>query len=607
MFIRATTQRDKKNLREYKTHRLVESYRNQSGKVRQKTLLNLGVNFNFPKEQWKILADRIEEILSGQMTILNLQQEIEQEAQRIAKILTKRHADIYTKNSTNNIEKKQDIQSVDVNSLEHKDVRKVGCEHIAYHAAKQLHLIDILKSQNFNAKQINTALGTIIARLVTPGSELHTHRYLTEHSALDELMGVDLSKLPLKNLYKISDQLLKNKTAIETALYQREKNLFNLEEIVTLYDITNTYFEGNCLKNDKAQRGRSKEKRNDCLLVALGMVLDASGFPKKTSVFPGNISEPKTMEDMLKGLNAKKNATIVMDAGFATEENIEWLKVNQYKYIVVSRKKNKIAPDNVDSVIVKKDRNNVVSASLVENTTTDELELYCHSTAKQEKTIQMVSKLSEKYEAELKKLASGLQKKGGTKKYSKVIEKLGRLKEKYKKIGKFYDVQIASDKENTAATKITWIKNSCPEGSNDFGTYCLRTNRKNLDAITFWEIYTTLTDLESAFRSLKSELGMRPIYHQKTGRVDGHIFISILAYHLLHTIRYQLKNQQINSSWQTIRQVLQTQCRITSILKLKDNRTILIRKSNSPDTHQAAIYSALGIDSHPGFTEKTYT
>ena len=139
------------------------------------------------------------------------------------------------------------------------------------------------------------------------------------------------------------------------------------------------------------------------------------------------------------------------------------------------------------------------------------------------------------------------------------------------------------------------------------GTYCLRTNKKNVDEKTFWKIYTMLTDLEAAFRSLKSELGMRPVYHQKEARVDGHLFISIIAYHVLHTIRYQLKEHGINESWQTLRKLLQTQCRMTSTLQLQDGKTVKIRKTSSPDINQALSYKALGIDTHPGKTEKTYS
>ena len=284
MFIRASSQVDKKTKarKSYTTFRLVETYRNQDGKVRQRTLINLGCHFDFPKEQWKLIADRVEEICRGQQTLIPLEQAVEKEAGRIAKLITKKCSEPDKEKTTSATTSIRDLQTVDINSLSHDDVRKIGCEHVGYHAIKQLRIEEILRSLGLNQKQIEIAIGTIIARLAHPGSELNSHLYLSEHSAIDELLGTDFSDLKIHRLYKISDQLLENKEEIEKALYQREKDLFNLTEVVTLYDITNTYFEGRCLSNQKAQYGRSKEKRNDCCLVSLGMVLDSSGFPKKS-------------------------------------------------------------------------------------------------------------------------------------------------------------------------------------------------------------------------------------------------------------------------------------------------------------------------------------
>jgi transposase len=605
MYIRASSQVDKKTKQSYTTYRLVESYRNQEGKVRQRTLINLGCHFNFPKKSWKLIADRVEDICRGQHAFIPVEKEIEKEAQRIAKLVTKKFSTAQTELATK-ANNSRDLQTVDVNSLEHNDIRRIGCEHVGYHAVKQLHLEDTLRSLSLNQKQIETAIGSIIGRLAHPGSELSTYCYLTEQSALDELLGTDFSNLHLKRLYRVSDILLSNKEAIEAALYRREKDLFNLNEIVTLYDITNTYFEGRCLSNPKAQYGHSKEKRNDCCLVSLGMVLDSSGFPKKSKIFPGNVSEPKTIEKMLSSLGSSSNATIVMDAGFASEENIAWLKESKYEYIVVSRKRSLMLPENADTVIVKESTNNLVQVSLVKNEVTDELELYCHSQAKEQKTKQMVSKFCSRYECELQKLAEGLTKKGHAKKYEKIVEKLGRLKERYSKVGKLYNVTVKADKKGKNAIEITWVKNDNLEQGNSPGIYCLRTNRKDLDENTFWEIYTMLTELEAAFRSLKSELGFRPVYHHKEKRVDGHLFISIIAYHILHTIRYQLKTHGINASWKTIRDLLSTQCRITSTMQLENGKVVKIRKTSSPDTNQLMIYKALNISTHPVKTGKTY-
>lgn len=608
MYIRIVTQKNKNTGAVYATHRLVESYRNAQGKVRQHVLLNLGCQFDLPKDQWKLLADRIEEIRQGQQALIQLESFFEKEAQRIAKLVIQKFSEtpVVEKNKKQTT-KPTDYQTVNVNSIYHQHVRKIGAEYLGFHAAKQLNLDKILLDIGFNQKQIHLALGNIIGRLVRPGSELNTHRYLSEQSALDELLDTDFSNLSLNNFYQIADLIFKNKKTIEKALYQREKDLFNFEETITLYDLTNTYFEGRCLSNSKAHYGRSKEKRSDCPLVALGMVLDASGFPKKSEIFPGNVSEPKTLQQMLETLGENRNATIVMDAGIATEENLTWLRSIDRRYIVVSRKRNLVMPEDKERVITKEDKNNLVQVSLVDNTETNELELYCHSTAKEAKTKQMISKAIARYETELQKVKEGLHKKGCTKKHEKVLEKIGRLKQKYKKVGKLYDVSVIADQQNENTINITWERKEDESGySKKMGIYCLRTNQKDLDEETIWKTYTMLTELEAAFCSLKSELGFRPIYHQKENRIDAHLFISIIAYHILHTIRYQLKEKGIHSSWQTLREVMDTQCRITTTLQLKNDKTVQIRKTSSPDTNQMKIYAALDIDTHPGQTETAY-
>jgi transposase len=589
---------------------LVETYRNAEGKVRQQALLNLGNHFDVPKEQWKLLADRIEEIRQGQQSLLALDTSLEKESQRIAKLLIQKFSRNESSGSSslkkNSPPPVSDYQTVDVNSLEHQQIRKIGAEHVGYSAAKQLNLEQVLAQSGFNPKQIKVALGSIIGRLVHPGSELNTHRYLTEHSALDELLETDFSNLPLKLLYQISDSLLKYKTVIEEALYCREKDLFQLEEVVTLYDLTNTYFEGKAAGHPKAKRGRSKEKRSDCRLITLGMVLDSSGFPKRSEVFAGNVSEPSTLQKMLEKLTGQNKPTLVMDAGIATKENLKWLNESSYQYIVVSRGKNLTMPEGKEKVLVKESASNTVQVALVKNEMTNEFELYCHSTAKEAKSTQMVSQAMARYEMELKKLAEGLHKKRGTKECKKVLGRLGRLKEKYKKVGYLYEVTVTTDEQKEKVIDLVWTK--CEEAIQEKqrGIYCLKTNRTDLDANTFWKIYTMLTDLESAFRSLKSELGLRPIYHQKENRIDGHLFISVLAYHLLHVIRYQLKGQGIHANWQTLRELLSTQCRITTTARLKNGKVLQIRKTSSPDVNQSEIYKALNIATHPGKTEKVY-
>lgn len=172
-------------------------------------------------------------------------------------------------------------------------MRYIGNEHLIYETTCQLGLPEILETAGFSNKQANIAIASIVVRLVVPGSELSTHRYLTQESALEEIIGTEFSDLDLRQLYLASDRLLQHKNIIETSLYAREKELFGLDEVITLFDI-NTYFEGYPQHNG-ANKGRSKEKRSDCEIISLGLLLDSSGFPKKSKILPGNISEPSTV------------------------------------------------------------------------------------------------------------------------------------------------------------------------------------------------------------------------------------------------------------------------------------------------------------------------
>jgi transposase len=601
MFIRKVTQKNSDTKKIYNTYRLVEGYRNSQGKVRQQLILNLGANFSIPKKDWKLLADRIEELLSGQESLLTLERMLEKQAQNYAKLARHKYAGLNESRvqPKTSAPDQPDYHSVDVNSLEHCEVRHIGAEALGVQAAAQLKLEPLLKKLGFNPKKCHLAMASIIGRLVSPGSETSTHHYLTDQSALDELLGTSFSDLSHKNFYKIADDLLKHKTEIETALFKREKTLFSLNQIITLYDITNTYFEGRALQNIKAQHGRSKEKRSDCPLVSMGLVLDSSGFPQKSEIFPGNVSEPKTLAQMLEQLEAKKDATIVMDAGFASEENVLWLQENNYHYIVVSRQATPILDDNAEKVLVKEARNNKVEATLIRYDDKQEVVLYCHSQAKEEKSRLMQTKAESRFEEELQKLLSGLSKKTGTKKPDKINERIGRLKERHKRIASRYTIDVTA--ENNKVIHISWAKKST---ENKLGVYCLRSNRLDLGEKELWKLYTTLTEVEAAFRSLKTELGFRPVYHQKDKRVDAHLFISLLAYHLLHTIRYQLKLHNIDSSWQTLRQLFDTQMRITSTMVLENGKTLSIRKTTKATPEQLVVYQALGIDSKPGKTEK---
>ena len=382
--------------------------------------------------------------------------------------------------------------------------------------------------------------------------------------------------------------------------------MFSLEETVTLYDLTNTYFEGQADANPKAQHGRSKEKRTDCPLVTLGLVLDGSGFVRRSKTFAGNVSEGKTLEVMLQGLQAPAKALVIMDAGIATQENIDWLIENKYRYLVV-RRGGEREFDETQAVETKTAGGETVRLHKKLSEDGKEIELHCHSKGREEKEEAMHKKFCDAFEAGLKKIADGLapDKLRSEKRLDKLQERIGRLKQKSAGVSQHYQITLTPDEQGKKATALTW-KKELKQGTmaTHPGVYCLRTNELNWDEQKLWQTYATLTDIESVFRSLKSELGLRPVFHQKEGRTDGHLFITVLAYQCVQVIRKRLKESGINDSWATLRKTLQVQQRMTTSMRTKDERMIHVRKSTKAEPQLMRIYETLGIDAVPGSTKK---
>jgi transposase len=593
MFIRKVFHTDTKNNKVYHTFKLIESVRTERG-PRQRMILNLGADFTVPEKKWKDLANRIEEIITGQNPLFACPEEIEEFAIRYAKNIIAYHGKEEKKEPS-------DYQRVDIDTVDHHTVRSVGAEHVIYETMKTLGLPDLFASLGFTAPALNTAIGVIAARLIAPSSERATHIWLQNASAVDDLLNTDFTALSQDRVYKVSDMLLQNKQNIEGHLRSREVSLFDLTEKIILYDLTNTFFEGSGKYNDKARFGVSKEKRSDCPLVTLGLVLDADGFPKRTEVFSGDVSEPGTLEGVVASLSSPLLQTvplIVIDAGIATEENILWLKERRYDYIVVSRRKNN---NNVppEMVTVREDNRRLIRAVRIH--TADEVTLLCHSTDKEIKETGIQNRFERRFEEGLNRIHTALDKKHGTKRYEKVIEKIGRLKERYKRIARRYEVTVTKN-DHDMATAVTWQRKKV---ENHPGVYALRSNRLDFTEQQFFDIFSMLTDIEDAFRSMKSELGLRPVYHQKEHRTDGHLFITVLAYHIMQTIRFALKGKQITESWSTIRKALSTHVRITTTMKRDDGRVIHIRKSTRPEPFHIKIYDALHLPHQPGKTIKT--
>ncbi len=338
MYIRKTPTRNTMTGERYCTHRLVKSQR-IGGKVKQTTLLNLGRHFTVEQAHWPLLCARVEELLGGQAALVPVDcpAAVEREAQHIVAQLLVRQ----TPQTTGDEAKATDVQAVDVESVEMIHPRTVGVEALGLWAMQQIDFTSFLESMGLNGRLRSAAMASIIGRMAAPASEHATDEWMTQRSALGELLDVDFSAMPLMTLYRASDALLKHRDSIERQVFSRVSELFGLSTTVTLYDLTNTYMEGEATDNPKAKHGRSKEKRSDCPLVTLALVLDSSGFVRESRSFAGNVSEGDTLEKMLKALNVPKGALVVMDAGIAKEENLQWLHDNGYRYLAVSREKSR--------------------------------------------------------------------------------------------------------------------------------------------------------------------------------------------------------------------------------------------------------------------------
>jgi len=602
MFIRKVTHTDKKNRHGYHTFKLVESVRTERG-PRQRPLLNLGTDFTLPEEQWKDLANRIEEIITGQAHLFTCSEEIETLASRYARKIINTHGRSPLPVSSDScVVDAPDYQRVDINTVDNEHARSVGAESVVHETIKELALDEKLIDLGFRKPAVDAAVGVIATRLIAPSSERAAHIWLQNITALDDLLGADFSGLSQDRIYKVSDMLLHHKAEIEAHLCTREGSLFQLGERIILCDLTNTFFEGSGKYNSKAHFGVSKEKRMDCPLVTLGLVLDADGFPKKSDVFAGNVSEPGTLAGMIAALSSD-DATkpiVVIDAGIATEKNLQWLKDHGYAYIVVSRKKSEVPP-GLEMVTVREGKERLIRAALVNNQDAGEAELYCHSTAKEVKEEGIKNRFERRFEEALQTVQTGLAKKYGTKKYEKVLEKIGRLKERHKRVARRYEIAITPDESNRVKA-ITWERK---EQNSHSGFYCLRSNRLDFKEQELFDIFSMLTDIEDAFRSMKSDLGLRPVYHHNEYRADGHLFITVLAYHVLHAIRFKLRQKGITHSWPVIRKGLSTHVRITTTMKRDDGKMIHIRKSCRPEPFQIQIYDALNLPRRPGKTTKT--
>jgi len=604
MFIRAVTSRDRTSGTVYTSHQLVESFRSERG-PRQRVVMYLGA-LDLPKAQWRALAAILEARFTGQAGLF----EAESNLQAIADTAFAHHGVKESlRHARSEREAAAEMVRVDLQSAATSLSRSLGPELVASAFFDRLGITEILSRCGLNNQQLDLAKVVIIGRLIKPSSDLATWRWMRTHSSLPEFLKTDLEKIGKDAVYEIADRIWLCKDALEKGLRAQEGTLFPCEENVFLYDLTNTYFEGRCQGNKLAKRGKSKEKRTDCPLVTLALAVDAQGFPLFTQIYEGNQPEPETLVNVLDrlerdgaGLFQPLKPTLVMDRGIATTANLLLIKGRGYPYLLIERRD--VAKDfEADfengrgdfQQIAGEEPGERVYVKKIDTEDNESASLLCFSEGKAEKESGIDTLKEKRFCEDMTRLQKSVAK-GNIKAADKVNQRIGRIRERYPSIAQHYkiDLTLSEDGKKAVALVLTRTKGMESRAQRQ-GCYVIQTSHHEFTPERIWKLYTTLTRVESAFRALKSDLGFRPVRHQIERRTKGHLFISVLAYHLLISIEQTLRGLDDHRSWATLNEELDTHQRST--LSLRGEGTILyqIRLSGTPEPKHAEIYRLLNV------------
>lgn len=611
MYIRETKKQRNKDSKVFYQYSLVQAMR-IDGKARQRTILYLGSDEQLrSKDDREMVLQVLEDKIMGRASLFD---EIPEPLYRLACSYYEKYLIKYEGLDEVPVPlppkaEQTDYERVDMNSLEVEQVLSFGPEHLCMQTLEKLALGSFFRtSLGMNDKDVTKALIGIASRAIYASTEYKTSQILEINSCLPEYMRYE-EPISHKQLYRLSDLLYAHKAEIDRYLYERITDLFDLEDKIVIFDISNTYFESRKEGSKMVAYGRSKEKRNDCPLVVFTGVINTEGFIRHSRIYEGNKSDGATLTDMIEDLEhdcGSKEHVIVLDAGIASDENLEMLDRKGYKYVCVSRSRIKDYPvECLNSQMTQStDRGKgEVKLSVFTPEGYTDTWMWVQSESKRAKEQSMQNKLRHRFEEDLKEIESALQKKGGVKHIDKVWKRIGRKIEKHSKVSTLYDIRVSE--QAGQATSIQWtIRGNKIKEDKAEGIYFIRTNTKSVEEATLWQTYNTIREVESTFRCLKTDLRIRPVHHHKDERIQAHLYLTILAYQLVNTIRYMLAQKNIRYDWQNIVRIMRTQTIQTIELKTQ-TKTIHIRKPSKPIREAKEIYDATACK-HTQPTMKKY-
>jgi len=593
MYVRRTTRRVKGKT--YHNYLLVESVATPKG-PRQRVICSLGALAPAPRAEWLGLARKLHAALAGQTTLV---------PDATVEALVSRARPPRRARTATPAPPTREWVPVDPEGVTTEEPREAGPVHVGHQVWRLLTLDTILAEAGLSPRACLLTEVMTLNRLVHPASE-HAMPDWIRRTALGDLLGVDFTILSDEALYRNLDRLHPQRARIEQALAARERTLFNLDDTIYLYDLTSTYFEGQCPHNPQAQRGYSRDHRPDCKQVVVGLVLDPEGFPKAHEVFDGNRQDRMTLAEMLTALEQRtgrrSGATVVIDRGLAFADNLAQIRARDYHYIVAGRPGERLAhleafedPAGWTEVIrTPSPRNPGQKKTRVlvkRQVVGDEVHILCRSDGRTAKD----RAIRDKHETRLLEALGKLQARvaqGRLRDPAKVHQALGRLKERFPRVARYYT--LAHD---PATQAVTWTEDAelKTQAEHLDGAYLLRTDRQDLPDAEIWRLYILLTRVEAAFRAMKSPLMERPIFHHLKHRVQTHIFLCVLAYHLLVAIEKPFLDQGVHTSWATLREQLATHQVITVALPTSSGKLLKIRKGSTPEPIHREIYRTLRI------------
>jgi transposase len=493
---------------------------------------------------------------------------------------------------------------VDTRRVRIERVRDFGDAYLAWELWRKLELDRLLERLMPSGREEvawkDVAALLVMARFCEPSSELKIETSWYGRSSGEDLLGIAADQVNVDRLYRGLDHLLPLKEALEKHLKERLGRLFEVKFDVLLYDVTSTYFEGLCAANPMAQRGHSRDQRYDCKQVCIALVVTTEGLPLGYEVFDGNRVDVTTVEDIVEAIEKKygqANRIWVMDRGMVSEDNLEYLRDRNALYLVGTPRSmlRRFERDLVDQGW--EEVQSGVEVKLCPGPEGLETFVLCRSVDRKAKEEAMHRRFAERIEKRLEKMRSRIEASRRRLDVRNLERQIGRILERNSRAGGAFQVGIQEDASLRGGVKLAWTRR--PEWARwaalSEGCYLLRTNLVGKDPRELWKTYTQLTDAEEAFRSMKTDLSIRPIYHQTENRVKAHILVAFLAYVLRRTLAEWMRGSGLGNAPQPVIDEIRRVKSLDVVLPTEAGRNVRLRCVSTPEASLKILLDHLGL------------